>query len=101
MDKGEGGNAWDVNVWMQKNYGYAKMFLALGYDAKMFHGYPMQHRCSMRVDVGVPYTGLMVDMKMIISYIVSEIETNRNSLRTKIIWCGFRGTLHWLRYWDR
>ena len=39
----------------------------------------------MRVDIGVPYTGLMVDMKMIISYIVSEIETDRNSLRTKII----------------
>ena len=37
----------------------------------------------MRVDAGVPYTSLMIDM--MISYTDSEIETSRNSLRTKII----------------
>ena len=39
----------------------------------------------MRVDVGIPYTGLMVDMEMMMSYTDSEIETGRNSLRTKIM----------------
>ena len=37
----------------------------------------------MRVDVGVPYTSLMIDM--MISYTDSDIETNRNSLRAKIM----------------
>ena len=37
----------------------------------------------MRVDVGVPHTGLMVDVEMTMSYTDIEIETSRNSLRIK------------------
>ena len=67
-----------VNAWVCKN--------VLGFwICKRSHGYAMRCRRSLRVDVGVPYAGLMVDMEMIISYIVSEIETDMDSLRTKII----------------
>ena len=66
-----------------KMHGYAKLlFLAFGY-AKKFHGYAMRHRRSMRVDVGISYTSLMVDMEMMMSYTDSEIETDKNSLRIK------------------
>ena len=63
-----------------KCMGMKKYLLAFGY-AKFFHGYVMRRGRSMRVDVGVPYTGLMVDMEMMMSYTDSEIETGRNSLR--------------------
>ena len=67
---------------MYENVWYAKTVFTFRY-AKKFHGYAMRHRRSMRVDVGVPYTGLMIDA--MISYTDSKIETGRNSLRTKII----------------
>ena len=37
----------------------------------------------MRVDVWIPYTILMVDIKIMMSYTDSEIETDSNSLRIK------------------
>ena len=35
----------------------------------------------MKVNIRVPYTGLMIDMEMRIPYTDSEIETDMNSLR--------------------
>ena len=43
----------------------------------------MRHGRNMKVNMRVPYISLM--MEMIISYTISEIETGRDSLRTKVI----------------
>ena len=43
----------------------------------------MRHGRNMKVNIRVPYTSLI--MEMIISHTISEIETGRDSLWTKVI----------------
>ena len=64
-----------------KLHGYAKNIFGFKGMQKKFHGYVMRCRRSMKVNIRVPYMGLMTNMEMRIPYTDLEIEIDMSSLR--------------------